>query len=98
MQGVLDASASAEARSQLRATTVSQVLGTDMKKHFDITSRFQVSHAPYIPLTTPDTPVLLVPPLDTPDTPSGAPQHPCIPPDIATPPALPTPLDIPDTA
>ena len=28
---------------QLRLVSVNQVLGTDMKKHFDITSRFQVS-------------------------------------------------------
>ena len=29
---------------QLRLVSVNQVLGTDMKKHFDITSRFQVGH------------------------------------------------------
>jgi len=27
----------------MRGVTIAQVLGTDMKKHFDITSRFQVS-------------------------------------------------------
>ena len=29
-------------RVAIRACCISQVLGTDMKKHFDITSRFQV--------------------------------------------------------
>ena len=33
---------SSEAYAQLRVVSVNQVLGTDMKKHFDITSRFQV--------------------------------------------------------
>ena len=33
---------SAEDIAQLRIVAVNQVLGTDMKKHFDITSRFQV--------------------------------------------------------
>ena len=28
--------------SQLRGVSANQVLGTDMKKHFEITSRFQV--------------------------------------------------------
>ena len=28
--------------TEARSMTISQVLGTDMKKHFDITSRFQV--------------------------------------------------------
>ena len=28
---------------QARSCCINQVLGTDMKKHFDITSRFQVS-------------------------------------------------------
>ena len=59
MQHGLDPAASNEAQSQLRTTTVSQVLGTDMKKHFDITSRFQVGHPPCAFLTTPDTPVPL---------------------------------------
>lgn len=31
-----------EPQTQLRSTSINQVLGTDMKKHFDITSRFQV--------------------------------------------------------
>ena len=35
-----------EAQVQLRFTTVNQVLGTDMKKHFEILSRFQVSICP----------------------------------------------------
>jgi hypothetical protein len=33
---------STETLAQLRMVSVNQVLGTDMKKHFDITSRFQV--------------------------------------------------------
>ena len=28
---------------QVRQCSINQILGTDMKKHFDITSRFQVS-------------------------------------------------------
>lgn len=36
------ASGTLDVHAQLRATAVNQVLGTDMKKHFDITSRFQV--------------------------------------------------------
>ena len=32
-----------ENTSQLRSVSANQVLGTDMKKHFDITSRFQVT-------------------------------------------------------
>ena len=32
----------AESMSELRFMCISQVLGTDMKKHFDISSRFQV--------------------------------------------------------
>ena len=34
---------SAEQVGMMRGVTISEVLGTDMKKHFDITSRFQVS-------------------------------------------------------
>ncbi|KAL0024765.1 hypothetical protein WJX79_003822 [Trebouxia sp. C0005] len=34
---------SAEATAQFRIVAVNQVLGTDMKKHFDITSRFQAA-------------------------------------------------------
>lgn len=34
---------------EVRAMCISQVLGTDMKKHFDITSRFQVSPSPLLP-------------------------------------------------
>lgn len=34
---------SAEQVGAMRAVSIAQVLGTDMKKHFDITSRFQVS-------------------------------------------------------
>ncbi len=34
---------SAEQNGVMRGVTIAQVLGTDMKKHFDITSRFQVS-------------------------------------------------------
>ena len=34
-----------EAFMQFRQTNTSMVLGTDMKKHFDIMSRFQVSLA-----------------------------------------------------
>lgn len=34
---------SAEQIGVMRGVTISEVLGTDMKKHFDITSRFQVS-------------------------------------------------------
>ncbi len=34
---------SAEQSGVMRGVTIAQVLGTDMKKHFDITSRFQVS-------------------------------------------------------
>ncbi len=34
---------SAEQVGAMRGVTISEVLGTDMKKHFDITSRFQVS-------------------------------------------------------
>ena len=33
----------AESMGELRFMCISQVLGTDMKKHFDISSRFQVS-------------------------------------------------------
>lgn len=33
----------AEHRAATRFLSVNQVLGTDMKKHFDIVSRFQVS-------------------------------------------------------
>lgn len=33
-----------EHRASLRLLSISQVLGTDMKKHFDILSRFQVRH------------------------------------------------------
>jgi hypothetical protein len=33
-----------ETVAHARSFCVNQVLGTDMKKHFDITSRFQVSH------------------------------------------------------
>jgi len=33
-----------ETIAHVRSVCVNQVLGTDMKKHFDITSRFQVSH------------------------------------------------------
>ena len=33
----------AEHRAASRIMSVNQVLGTDMKKHFDIISRFQVS-------------------------------------------------------
>ena len=33
----------AETMSEIRFMCISQVLGTDMKKHFDISSRFQVS-------------------------------------------------------
>ena len=33
-----------EHRASLRLLSISQVLGTDMKKHFDILSRFQVPH------------------------------------------------------
>ena len=32
--------------TQLRSTCINMVLGTDMKKHFDIMSRFQVSMLP----------------------------------------------------
>ena len=35
-----------EQMAEMRAMCISQVLGTDMKKHFDITSRFQVSPCP----------------------------------------------------
>lgn len=31
-----------EDQVEIRSMCISQVLGTDMKKHFDITSRFQV--------------------------------------------------------
>ena len=34
---------SAEQTGVMRGVTIAQVLGTDMKKHFDITSKFQVS-------------------------------------------------------
>ncbi len=34
---------SAEQVGVVRGVTIAEVLGTDMKKHFDITSRFQVS-------------------------------------------------------
>ena len=34
---------SAEQVGAMRGVTITEVLGTDMKKHFDITSRFQVS-------------------------------------------------------
>ena len=32
----------AEHRAAVRSLSINQVLGTDMKKHFDIISRFQV--------------------------------------------------------
>ena len=32
-----------ETSAEIRFMCISQVLGTDMKKHFDISSRFQVS-------------------------------------------------------
>ena len=32
--------------TQLRSTCINMVLGTDMKKHFDIMSRFQVNMLP----------------------------------------------------
>lgn len=38
----MQATGDSDAECQMRSTAVSQVLGTDMKKHFDITSRFQV--------------------------------------------------------
>jgi len=39
----------AEDQVEIRSMCISQVLGTDMKKHFDITSRFQVKPlAPYL--------------------------------------------------
>lgn len=36
--------------NRARPCTLHQVLGTDMKKHFDITSRFQVRSLPANPL------------------------------------------------
>ena len=39
----ISASRFAESMSDIRFMCISQVLGTDMKKHFDISSRFQVS-------------------------------------------------------
>ncbi len=35
-----------EDQVEIRSMCISQVLGTDMKKHFDITSRFQVKLLP----------------------------------------------------
>ena len=35
-----------EALAHVRSVCINQVLGTDMKKHFDITSRFQVGFSP----------------------------------------------------
>lgn len=35
-----------EDQAEIRSMCISQVLGTDMKKHFDITSRFQVKPIP----------------------------------------------------
>lgn len=40
---------SAEQVGVVRGVAIAEVLGTDMKKHFDITSRFQVKPlAPYL--------------------------------------------------
>ena len=36
----------AEDQVEIRSMCISQVLGTDMKKHFDISSRFQVRPLP----------------------------------------------------
>jgi len=36
---------SQEDRMALRTIAIDQVLGTDMKKHFSVLSRFQVSHS-----------------------------------------------------
>ena len=41
----------AEHRAATRFLSVNQVLGTDMKKHFDIISRFQVSCHLWLPIT-----------------------------------------------
>ena len=51
--------AAMEERQAIRAVCISQVLATDLKKHFDITSRFQVPQQsillclPHIPLCLP---------------------------------------------
>lgn len=39
-----------EAYAQARLLSINQVLGTDMKKHFDITSRFQVCEGSVVPI------------------------------------------------
>ncbi|KAL3144948.1 hypothetical protein ABBQ32_003454 [Trebouxia sp. C0010 RCD-2024] len=43
VKSTLDAVVGPEIQTQMRSTTVNQVMGTDMKKHFDITSRFQAA-------------------------------------------------------
>ena len=51
-----------EDKMALRMTAIDQVLGTDMKKHFSILSRFQVSCIPCwapLPVTYHDCTLLL---------------------------------------